>query len=96
MMICGMLILMLTNQTRADTPSCKDVINACNDALEDKKTEVIKANVVIQQQDSYNKALTEDLKTTKDSLNAWYHDPKWMTTIGIVLGLGVGALYFKH
>lgn len=88
-----MSICLVTSPARAT--DCNDVIKACDKAIYAKNNELAKANTVIEEQSKLNMSLTKDLKDTKDSLDAWYHNTWLMLGIG-VLGGAAGAFYLQR
>lgn len=86
-----MIISLLGTPIYADTkttPSCKDVISACDRALTAKDAQIEARDKTISDLKVMSKKQADELQSATDKLGAWYRSP-WL-----YLGLGLaGGLY---
>lgn len=87
--LCVMSILSST-PARAET-TCKDVITACDSALDSKNKEIQLNQLAIRQLTDQNTVLASDLTDAHESLNSWYRNPFVVGSIGALLGIFVAG-----
>ena len=96
-LIAGWLILsallMMTATARADCPArltqCVEVVDQCKTALEARKREVELCRLGLQQSQSTNSQLNEELEQKNKQLEAWYRNPWLLLAIGLVGGVAL-------
>ena len=75
-------------------PSCKDVIAACDKALEKKTKELELADLSAKQSRAQAEALAVENRALQDSNNSLLRNPFAMTLLGIVVG-GLAYSFLK-
>lgn len=67
-------------------PECKDVIAACDKALEDKNKALTLANLAITNCIKHGTNVQLQLNEKTDELNRWYRQPLIVGIIGVLVG----------
>jgi hypothetical protein len=76
---------------RAETPTCPDVLNACDAALKAKQRELDLADLGIKIRDEDRLRLQKENAALRERGSAWYENPVVWAAIGVIAGSYIGA-----
>lgn len=82
-------VLIPTNSFAA--PTCKDVITACDKALEEKNQAIKAQEDALDKCEQLNGTLREQLTDEQEKLNMWYRDPITMSVLGASVTAGIAV-----
>lgn len=73
------------------TPSCEQVLDACDAALKAKQRELDLADLGIKIRDEHRVELQKENARLREESGAWYRNPFVWAAIGVIAGTYVGA-----
>jgi len=76
-------------------PSCDQVIQACDKALDDEGKEIDADKLLILDLGNANRDLMLRSEDAESELDAWYRNPWMLLSIGFIIG-GLGGIYAAH
>lgn len=78
--------------TLAPRPTCDQVLNACDQALSDARSDLSVKSLVIDKMTVQTKMLSDSLAQAQAQDQAFYHNPFVMGSIGLVAGV-IGGIW---
>lgn len=78
---------MIPSLALAGTPTCNEVLQACDKAFEAKKKEVQLCDLALKKSVDQNAALTKEIKDKEASGSSIFKNPFFLMGIGLVGGL---------
>lgn len=83
--------MILPRTALAATPTCEEVLNACDAALNAKKRELDLADLGIKIRDEDRERLQTQNARLLERGQAWYENPFIFAAIGVIVGAYAGA-----
>lgn len=72
------------------TPSCKDVISACDKALTAKDAQITARDQTVSDLKVMSKKQADELQSANDKLNSWFRNPWLILAVGVGAGIYLG------